>query len=150
MRERLIKYALIGFLLGMVLGNLAAWLPSTPPVSPALAARAGSTARAILIQTLVSGLYGAITLCGVLFYEIDRWPLAKATCAHFLLVAGLYAVIAWFLGWAEELKDILLIEGVMFAAYFLIWLIMWFRYKTQVRKLNELLIKSNDRRRISE
>ena len=153
LRVKIIKFALTGFLLGMVMGNLIAWLvraPGTVFVSPALVARTGSTARAILVQTLVSGLYGAFVLCGVLVYEIDHWPLVKATAVHYLIVAAPYAAAALFLGWADGMEDLLPVEGLMFASYFLIWLVMWLRCKAQVRKLNELLKKTNDRKEISQ
>ncbi len=152
MRARIIRFAGIGFLIGMVMGNLIAWLfrsPGADFVSPALAGRMGGVNGAIAVQTLVSGLYGGITVCGMLLYEIDQWPLAQATAVHYLIVAALYAAMALFLGWAERPEDLLPVEGIMLAAYCLIWLIMCLRYKAQVRKLNELLKKNSEKRKLS-
>ena len=153
LRVRIFRYAGTGFLLGMVMGNLIAWLARAPGpvfVSTALTARMGSLTGAIIVQTLVSGLYGGIAVCGMLFYEIDHWPLAKATAVHYLIVAMLYAAMALFLGWAERPEELVPVEGVMLVAYFLIWFIMCLRYKAQVRKLNELLKENNEKRRYSE
>lgn len=149
LRASFFRFAGVGFLIGMVMGNLIAWLfrsPGMPFVSPALAERMGGINGAVAVQTLVSGLYGGIAAGGMLLYEIDQWPLTKATAVHYLIVAGLYAVMALFLGWAEKPADILPVEGIMLAAYFLIWLIMCFRYKAQIRKLNELLKENNERK----
>jgi len=138
LRAKLCRYAGIGFLIGMILGNLIAWMTGSI-VSSALVERIGSRTGAILIQTLVSGLYGAATVSGMLLYEVEDWSLAKATIVHYLIVAVLYVPMALFLGWARNMTDILIVEGFQMIAFFLIWLIMCQRYKAEVKKLNELI-----------
>ncbi len=141
MKTRICGFAGTGFLLGMILGNLIAWMTGSI-VSPALVDRVGSRAGAILLQTMVSGLYGAAAVSGMLLYEVDQWSLAKATIVHYLIVAVLYVPMALFLGWAESAADILIVEGFQLIAFFLIWLIMCRRYRVEVRKLNELMKNS--------
>lgn len=139
------RYAGIGFLTGMVVGNLIAWMsrmPSTVIVSAALVSWVGSYAGALVAQTLISGLYGAAGVCGMLLYQIDRWSLAHATIMHYLIVAALYIPMALILGWVERPVDLLIGEGFQAIAFFLIWLIMRLRYKAQVNRLNCLLEKN--------
>ena len=138
MKAKICRYAGIGFLIGMILGNLIAWMTG-PTVSPALADLIGSRTGAILIQTLVSGLYGVATVSGMLLYDVEDWSLAKATIVHYLIVAGLYVPMALFLGWAANTADILIVEGCQLIAFFLIWLIMYLKYRAEVKKLNELM-----------
>ena len=142
LRARLLRYAGFGFLLGMVMGNLIAFLTRTPDggmVSRVLAERTGSQAGTIAVQTLLSGLYGAAAVSGMLLYEIDDWSLAKATVIHCLIVAGLYILLSLILGWAEPWTDLLIVEGFQLIAFILIWLIMNLRYRKKVSQLNMLL-----------
>ena len=140
-----LKRAGIGFLLGIVVGNVIAHLTggfgsnALIPVSDILLDRVGSnvlTAQAV--QTLLSGVYGAICFAGISFYEIDRWPLALATAAHFLSMVLIYMPGALFLGWVEGLDSLLIMLCIQIVVFFIIWLIMWLIYKAQVKELNEL------------
>ena len=68
---RIIKGMILGFLLGAAIGNLIAWFFGSY-VSSVLVARIGSIPAAILVQSLVSGLYGSFALTGTLFYDIEQ------------------------------------------------------------------------------
>lgn len=138
----------IGFLLGVAIGNLIAALTGHPSiVSPELIARTGSLSAALLVQSLLSGLYGAAAWGGMSLYDIERWPMAASFGVHYLLIAVLYALIARVLGWASGMADILIINGIQLVVYFIIWLCIWSHYRKQVRELNELRKKSESARR---
>lgn len=141
MRAKLLKLAGLGFLIGLVAGDLIAWLMSFgsgAPVSAALVSRTGGVPAAFLVQTLLSGLYGAAIWSGMLLYEIESWPLALSTALHYLIVAGLYVPVSLLLGWAKSGRTLLLVELMQFVGFFLIWLFFYFRYKAQARRLNAL------------
>ena len=140
MRGRLIKRMILGFLLGTAIGNLIAWFFGSY-VSSVLAARMGSVPAAILVQSLVSGLYGSFALAGTLFYDIEQWSLTRSSVMHFLVIAVLYVPAAMFLGWTDSATEILIVEGILLVAYFIIWLVIYLRYKKEVRSLNEMLNK---------
>ena len=142
MRASLYKRAGLGLLLGMFAGNMIPWLIggfSNGVVSPILVERMGGKTGAIVLQTLLSGVYGAAAVGGMLLYEVDEWPLAKATIVPYLIVAVLYAPMALFLGWAERAADVLIVEGFQLILFFLIWSVMDLRYKAEVKRLNELI-----------
>lgn len=142
MRTSLYKHAGLGLLLGMIVGSVIAWLSggfSEVIINPILIDRMGSKTAAIVLQTLVSGVYGAAAVSGMLLYDVDEWSLAKATIVHYLIVAVPYVPMALFLGWAESAADILIVEGFQLIAFFLIWSVMVLRYKAKVKKLNELV-----------
>ena len=132
------KRAGIGFLIGLAAGNLIAWFTDGVIVSPILVQRMGSETAAIVLQTLCSGLYGAITMAGTLLYDVERMPLALATGLHCLLVIGPYMPLALLLGWESDVTDILIVWCFQLAAFFIIWLVMYLRYKAEVKELNEL------------
>ena len=140
MRGRLIKRMRLGFLLGAAIGNLIAWFFGSY-VSSVLVARMGSVPAAILVQSLVSGLYGSFALAGTLFYDIEQWSLTRSSVMHFLVIAVLYVPTAMFLGWANSATEILIVEGILLVAYFIIWLVIYLRYKKEVRSLNKMLNK---------
>lgn len=143
MKKKLLVRASIGFLFGIVMMVLV------PPIlnggsvargiySDALLARTGSPAAATLLTLLVMGLFGSFCLIGTLFYEIERWPLALATAAHYLSMSLGYLIPAKLLCWGMPAKLLLGVEGVMTLGFFLVWLIIYLRYKAEVRELNEL------------
>lgn len=141
MKNKALKYACLGFVLGMIICNLIVILIGLPEfrmVSPVFEEHTGSTAIAILIQTILSGIYGMIIWLGILLYGEEELPLALATFLHYLCVALPYIPLALFLGWVETWGELVFIELFQLAGFFVIWIIMDLRYKAQVKELNEL------------
>ena len=143
MLKTILKRAGLGFLIGLPVGTVIAWCSSGKLVSPQLAERLGSEFAAVLLQMLCSGLYGAVTMAGMTLYDLERCPLALATGLHCLLVIVPYIPLALLLDWASSIPDILIVWCFQIIAFFIIWLIMWLRYKAEVKKLNELNQKRN-------
>ena len=140
-----IRRACIGFVLGIIIGNVISHLTGGSgsamlvPVSDVLLGRVGNDLlTAQIIQNALSGVYGAICFSGVSFYEIERWPLALATLAHFLSMVLTYLPGAIFLGWVEGIDSILIMIAIQAVVFFIIWLIMWLIYKAQVKELNKI------------
>ena len=106
--------------------------------SAELAALVGGERLGAVLQFLGSGLYGAACMAGTVFYDVERWPLALATGLHYLIIAVGLALCNWLLLWGMDLGLFLIILAGQSVAFFLIWLIMYLRYKAEVRELNEL------------
>ena len=139
MREKTLKRAGFGFILGMAVGNvLAALLGGGELVSPGLLARCGSLPGALLVQTLLSGVIGAASFAGIGLYDIEGWSLLRTAVVHDLLIEAVYLPVAFALGWVETAAEALLVSGCMTAVYLLVFLSLWAVYKAQVRELNEL------------
>ena len=145
MLKKTLKMAGIGFLIGMVVGNLIAFLTgnsSTGGVtfasSQLLDMAGGSGTVAMLLQSFFSGIYGAVCFAGMSFYEIERMPLAAATALHCALIVLLFIPIALLLGWVSDIGTLLMISGMQLVGFFIIWLILYFGYKKQIRELNEM------------
>ncbi len=138
--KKCLKLAGVGFLLGIVIGNVIAWFTSKTGslASPILIDRMGGEAAAVLAQVFFSGLYGAATMSGVALYDVERLPLALATALHCLICVVPYIPLALLLGWAAKPTDILIMACFQIVAFFIIWLIIYLRCKAEVRKLNEL------------
>ena len=145
MLAKTLKRAGIGFLLGIVVGDLIALITGNastqgvPFASKQLLDMAGGNGViAMLLQSFFSGVYGALCFAGMSLYEAERLPLAAATALHCAIIVLFYIPIALLLGWVSAIGEILFVAGIQIVAFFIIWLIMYFAYRKQVRELNEL------------
>lgn len=142
MKKRLIKYLLIGYLAGILIGTVIAMAATGRDIkhlySDTLLKLAGSPAAASILHAAFSGLIGAVSFGGMLLYNTDL-SIAAATILHFVIIEAVYLPVALILGWLPfSLPDIGIMTGVMFTAFFIIWGIMYLRNKRSVRQLNEL------------
>lgn len=134
----------IGFLIGVVIGYVISILTGSDnpdvfiPVSDKLLSFAGSIPMALVLQGLFSGIYGAICFGAVSFYDIEKWPLALATGMHCAVIILLFIPGGIFLGWVNSVTEALIMAGMQFVAFFIIWLILYFSYRKQVKELNEM------------
>lgn len=144
MKKKLLIRCALGFLFGMAAMFIVPSLLSGEPIgrviyTDELLARTGSPAAATALSLLVMGLFGALCVGGTLFYELESWPLACATAAHYLIMALGYLIPNLLLCWNMPLKLLLAIEGFMALGFAVIWLIMYLRYKREVLELNKLM-----------
>lgn len=147
-----LKRAVVGFLIGAVIGNIIAILTGTSSTSGVTFASkqlldmaGGSPALAMILQGVFSGLYGALCFAGMTFYDIERMPLALATALHAAIIILTFIPVALLLGWVSSIIEILIFASMQLIAFFIIWLIMYKVYKKQVRELNELMNKTGDK-----
>ncbi len=145
MLKKTLKSALIGFLLGIVIGNVIAILTGNSDTGGVTFASqklldiaGGNGVVAMLLQSFFSGLYGAACFAGMSFYEVERLPLAVATALHCALIVLLFIPISYLLGWVGGIVETLIIAAIQAAAFFVIWLILYSVYKKQVGELNDL------------
>ena len=144
MRKKITVLAVIGFFAGALMGNLIAWLTGGTLVNARLLAWTGSEALAVLVQTLLSGFMGAVAMGGVLLHEIERWPMALSAAVHWLLIEAVYVPVALGLGWVENGTELLIMMIVQLVVYLIIWVIMFLRWRAQVKQLNRLLKESGE------
>ena len=151
MKSKILKLALIGFVLGMLIGNLISYLSadkSAEPlviVSQVLIRRTGSVEAAMIVNTLLSGILGAVCMAGVIFHdpEVYDWGLTKAAVLHFLLILAVNIPIALYCGWLKPgFPDLLIWVSFMALSFFIVWLIMFLRYRKETEELNRMLNKN--------
>lgn len=142
MRKKGFVLSGIGFLSGMIIGSLIAALSAGTLINAKIAARTGSEAGSVIIQTLLSGLLGAIAMGSMVIYEMERWSILRCTAVHYLLTEFSYVLIAALLGWFGSVTELLISLGVQLAIYLVIWTVMYRRYRAKVRELNQLLARS--------
>ena len=146
MLKKILKKADLGFSLGILVGDGIAMLTGSLGAGELvlvsdklLTFTQGDVIFAFLIQSLLSGLYGALVFGTMVFYDIESWPLSVATAAHCLVTVGSFVPLSLFLGWSSgEPVGFLIMVGCQLIGFFIIWVIMYAIYKKQVKELNEL------------
>ena len=95
-----------------------------------------------LPHILLGGLYGGAAMGSSVFYDIEKWSIARATATHFLLVFALFFLLVMTMGWFSlNAPAFWIVVGAMAAGYVLIWLIQYLSYRRRIRKMNDQLIK---------
>lgn len=139
MMMKFLRRGAIGFPLGILISLVISWASGNDRlVSDLLIQRVGSQAGALILDLVLSGFFGFLCMGGTVFYEVENWSLLKATILHCLLVIACFPPLALFLGWVSKPAELLIMTGVQTVCFFLIWLIMYLRYRAEVRELNEL------------
>lgn len=151
MKRKLLVRSAIGFPLGVVIcfviagiiGTLGAADGTIHLCSPLLIKAVGGLAPAIVIQAVVSGLFGAVSIGSTAVYEIERWSILKSTAVHFVLSMSMYYITAFSLHWLQprNVAENLFIFCILIVVYVCIWLVNYFKYKSEVKKINAQLEK---------
>lgn len=118
MLVKTLKRACLGFIIGVFVGNIIAVLTGTSSTGgitfaskKLLEMAGGSPVISMLLQSLFSGLYGAVCFAGMSFYDTNRLPLAAATALHCALIVLLFIPISILLGWVSFVIETLIIAG---------------------------------------
>ncbi len=106
----------------------------------------GGRLEAVLIQLLVTGIYGAVAFGGSAVYRIEEWSMLKATVAHFLMTVASYYLAGFFLRWfsISDISWCLLWLVIFIIVYTTIWLTHYFSYRAQIKRINEELLSLKD------
>lgn len=142
MKSPALKRALTGFLIGAVAGNvimlLMTYLAGGPVgiVSDELVLHLGLV-PGILLQTVLSGLYGAVCVGGTVFYDIENWSLLKATALHYVSIMASFLFVSLVLRWLPPSIDVYLVVFLMFSIVFaVIWIVMYLKWKRKISEMN--------------
>lgn len=139
MKKRVLKMAGLGFLLGIAVNSLISALTANDlPVTPMLLERIGSLRGALLLEIVLVGVFGAVCMAGTVLYDAERLPLAAATALHCVICIGQFIPLSLFLGWCRSAVEILIMASFQLLAFFIVWLIMYTRYRKEIKQLNEM------------
>lgn len=147
MIKKILKLAGIGFLVGMAVCNIITILGcETVPVSQELVERMGSIRTALLVQALLSGIYGALCMGTTVLYDsAEKLPLAAVSLIHCGICIGPYVPLSIFLGWYHDTVTTVITTAIQLTGYFIVWLIMYLIYKKQTKELNEMQKQYRDK-----
>ncbi len=147
MKKKVLFRSLLGLLSGVALGQLIAIVISAIKgdgsfyaVIPELVNDYGGEQSAVIVQTILLGVSGAIVGAASMIWEIDGWSLTKQTCAHFCLFAIPFTIVAYVLYWVpHSVIGVAVWLVILVMIYAAIWCGAYFSAKRKIQKLNDLL-----------
>lgn len=112
-------------------------------VPPELIRDCGNELNAVVLQAVLSLLYGAAWGGASWIWRIDRWSILRQTVTHLVICSAATFPIAYFADWMpHEVGGILIYFGIFFAIYLIIWLSQYSSMKKRVRQINDQLSRN--------
>ena len=110
------------------------------PFAASLVSFTGSEEKAMLMQTILSGILGSVFGGMSFIWEIERWSILKQTAVYFLSVSIPMMGISYLLYWMEHSLNGFLLYFLIFVMVFIVvWLLNFAIYWFKVRRINEEL-----------
>lgn len=139
MLKKVLKLSGFGAMLGITVCTvITAITCDTVPVSPEFVEKVGGIRAALIIQTALSALYGMLCMGTTVIYDIDRLPLTLMSFIHCIICIAPFIPLSLMLGWSDGIGTTLIMTGFQLLAYFVVWLVMYARYKKEIKELNEM------------
>ena len=150
MKKKLLLRSLCGLSFGLALEELIAIVISLAQhegvfqaVIPELVYDFGGELHAVILQSLLYAVLGAILGAATIIWDIEEWSLTKQTGVHFTVFALPFLLIAYTLYWIpRSALGVLSAAAVFIAIYAGIWGIIYFSCKRKVEKINAKLRQS--------
>lgn len=145
MKKQIIKRCGLGFVLGIVIGQLFSIIISVIwgngsyyPCALELIEKMNSEIAAVIYQTFLSGCLGAgFGLCS-LIWEKESWSLIRQTGVYFIAVMLIMMPVAYLLYWMDHTLQGALSYFLIFVMIFAgIWIIEFIKMRFAVKKMNE-------------
>ena len=114
------------------------------PCVPSLTERFGNEVTAVIVQTVLSSILGAVFAGCSLVWEKDEWSLLKQTSIYFGIVSVLMMTVAYICEWMEHsVKGVLSYFAIFFAIFVLVWIVQYLIWKARISKIKEGIQKYN-------
>lgn len=145
MKKQIITRGLFGIPTGISIGYLITIIISLGwgngaylPVVPELATQLGSEISAVILQTGLCALLGAVFAAASVIWEIDKWSIAKQTGIYFFIASITMMPVAYFARWiGNSIVGFLLYFGSFLVVFIIIWFVQYCVWKNRIRKINE-------------
>lgn len=122
----------ISLLLSLIFGE-GKYYPFASP----LVLFTGSEVKAMLLQTILSGILGSVFGGMSFIWEIERWSILKQTAVYFLSVSIPMMGISYLLYWMEHsLSGFLLYFLIFVMVFIVVWFFNLAAYWFKVRRMN--------------
>lgn len=155
MKKKIILRGILGIPIGITIGYLITIFISLglangyySPCVPELISMMGSEIRAVIVQSVFSGILGAGFAASSVIWEIDHWSLVKQTGIYFAIASLLMLPIAYLAYWMEHsVVGFLSYFGIFILIFAMIWAIQFAIGKYNVKKMNEKLYQAQGRQK---
>lgn len=147
MKKEILKRCLLGAPLGLAISTIITILISLfvgdgqyYAVVPALISEMGGELNAVILQAVLSMIYGAAWAGASVVWDAEKWSLLKMTLVHLLITSFATFPIAYFARWMpHNAAGILLYIGIFIAIYAAIWFSQYAAMKKRIAAMNQKL-----------
>lgn len=142
MKRMVLFRTLNGVAAGIALSHVIALLSSLGsgdylPCAPALIMACGGTLGAVVLQTILSAVLGAVFGVASVIWSLERWSITRQTAVYFAVTAAVMLPVAYVCCWTERsLTGVLCYGGIYLGIFALIWLFQFLAAWRSVRHLN--------------
>lgn len=152
MKNRIIKLALIGFPVGIVIGFVITLIISAGigdgfyyPVTPEFIGLMGNELNAVILQTVLCGIIGSGFAMASVIWDIDSWSLAKQSAIYFLIACIIMFPIAYITNWMKHsIAGVLSYVGIFVVIFVIAWLVQYLSWKRKIKRMNDCFKKDKD------
>lgn len=149
MKKKVLQRALfgapIGLAISMVISIIISYCLGDGKfyfVPPALISDCGNEINAVLLETLLSFLYGAAFAGASVIWEVDNWSILRQTVTHLLVCSVFTFPIAFAGRWMDHTVSGVISYIVIFIAiYVSIWVSIMLSYKRRLKSINNSIKK---------
>ena len=147
MKKKIIQRSVLGFFVGIAIGQLISVLISVISgdgsfiaCSPEFAQLIGNEADAAALQTLLCGVMGIGFSAASVIWEIDDLIIAAQSGICFTIYAAVLLPIAYFTNWMEHSLVGIVSYIIIFAVSFaVVWLVQFLVWRKCIRSINDKL-----------
>lgn len=145
MKKKLVFRCLLGAPIGFAVSMMITILISLIvgdgnyyPVVPEMVEDFGSEINAVIVQMLLSFLYGAAWAGASLIWKKENWSLLRQTITHLVICSGLTFPVAYVCHWmAHNIISVICYFAIFFGIYIAIWVSQYIAMKVKISKMNE-------------
>jgi len=147
MKKELLKRCLFGAPIGLAISSIITIIISLTvgdgaynAVVPSLAQDMGSEINAVVLQAVLSIIYGAAWAGASVVWDMEHWSILKMTLVHLAVTSIASFPIAYFARWMpHNAAGILLYVAIFVGIYAAIWFSQYSAMKKRIREMNEKL-----------
>ena len=98
----------------------------------------GGELNAVMAQTALCAVLGAVSAGASVVWEIENWSLMKQSLVFFALLSAVMMPVAYLAQWMEHSLGGFLSYFAMFTVMFIfVWIVRYFFWRGRVRALNK-------------
>lgn len=114
------------------------------PVVPSLIKQCGNEINAVIIQFVLSGIFGSICCASSVVWERDEWSILKQSFIHFIIISFTLFPIAYLTHWMEHsIIGTITYFAIFIFIYIVIWIIKYNIWKYRVNQINKKIQNKN-------
>lgn len=145
MKKLILLRSINGFFIGIAIGNILSIIFSLIFANgyyslslPQFVDKVGTQINAVVIQTVLHGIIGAVFSGASTIWECEKWGLLKQTISYFTICFTVMMPIAYYLEWFnDDLKTIVIFIAMFIFIFLIIWIVIFIYIGIKIKKINK-------------